>query len=145
VASISAGEASRLEQVLRISLNAQSYQHVVFRLSLYISDPIQEPSDEDNTRDKVTLIQQKDILIPISSHYSHSSNSSFLSVTNSETTRHRTEAMQAFIHDELSMEIDIWNVDPYGGLQYHDEENRTRESVLTSYEGKTLLFLDDQF
>jgi hypothetical protein len=145
VASISAREASRLEQVLRISLNAQSYQHFDFRLSLYISDPIQETSDEDNTRNKITLIQQKDIRIQISSHYSHSSDSSFLLVTNSETTRHRTEAMQAFVHDDLSMEIDMWNVDLYGGLQYHDEETRTRESVLTSYEGKTLLFLGDQF
>ena len=145
VASISAREASRLEQVLRISLNAQSYQHVVFRLRLYISDPIQGPSDEDNTRQNVTLIQQKDIRIQISSHYSHSSNSSFLLVTNSETTRHRTEAMQAFVHDELSMEIDIWNVDLYGGFQYHDEENESRGSVLTGYEGKTLVFLGDQF
>ena len=145
VASISAREASRLEQVLRISLNAQSYQHVVFRLSLYISDPNQRPSDEHNTRDKVTLIQQKDIHIQISSHYLHSSNSSFLLVKNSGTTRHRREAMHAFVHDELSMEIDVWNVDLYGGFQYHDEENGTRESVLTSYEGKTLLFLGDQF
>ncbi|ERF75585.1 hypothetical protein EPUS_04565 [Endocarpon pusillum Z07020] len=145
VASISAREASHLEQVLRISPDAQSYQHVVFQLSLYISDPHQEPSDEAHTRDKVSLIQQKDITIQISSHYLHSSNSSFLLVTNSETTRHRAEAMQAFIHNELSMEIDLWNVDLYGGLQDRAEENRTRESVLTSYEGKTLLFLGDQF
>lgn len=145
VASISAREASRLEQVLRISLNAQIYQHVVLRLSLYISDPNQEPPDEAHTRDKVSLIQQKDIPIQISSYYFHSSNSSFLLVTNSETTRHRAEAMQAFVHNELSMEMDIWNVNLYGGLQYHNEENRTRESVLTSYEGKTLLFLGDQF
>ncbi|KAF7506176.1 hypothetical protein GJ744_012156 [Endocarpon pusillum] len=145
VASISAREASRLEQVLRISLNARSYQHVVFRLSLWISDPNQEPLDEAHTRDKVSLIQQKDIPIQISSHYLQSSHSSFLLVTNSETTRHRAEAMQAFVHNELSMEIDIWNVDLYGGLQYREEKNRTRESVLTSYEGKTLLFLGDQF
>lgn len=145
VYSIPATESTPLQQVLRISPNAQSYQHVAFRLELYISNPLQPPSDDEDARDEITLIQLKDIRIQISSNYTYGTNSSFLLVTNSETTRHRMEAMRAFVNDELEMELDIWNVDLYGGLQYRPEEDEPTESVVTTYEGKTVLFLGNRF
>src|SRR5271156_4254771 len=104
VYSIPATESTPLQQVLRIFANAQSYQHVAFRLELYISNPLQRPSDDEDARDEITLIQLKDIRIQISSNYTYGTNSSFLLVTNSETTRHRMEAMRAFVNGELEME-----------------------------------------
>lgn len=145
VSSISAKGCSSLEQSIRISPAAKSHQHVLCQLRLYISDPIQKHSDDTDIPDDITFIQKIDVRIQISSHYVNSPNSDILLVTNSETAGDRIEAVKFFVYDELKMEMDIWNVDLYGGLQFHGEENQKGESVLEAYQGKTLLFLGEKF
>lgn len=132
--------AVSISQVLRILHQAQSHQHVNINLALYIS----EPSDVDVATDGgMTLIQQEDLRIQISSQHVYNARSAFLLVTNSDTTRLRVQAIKSLITNNLQMQMDEWNISLHGGFNYQAEEGEM--SVLADYQGKSIIFLGNTF
>ena len=137
--------ASRLQQTLQILPNAKSYLHVLLRIELYILAPGQEQLIDDSFPE-VCLVHTYDLRIQISSHYKFNPESSILVVTNTDTTQNKVQAVRNFIENEMKLQMDEWNVGLYGGLQYRpDEGDLWSSSVLTTYQGKTIVFLGNRF
>lgn len=148
IAAVPATSPYGVQQTLRINDDAQTYQHVVIQLDLYIANPIQTfPEDDDEGAGEIlTLIHRVEIATQISNEYNYNPKSDFLLVTNSVTSRQRSRLIEKFIREDLKMELDTWNVGLYGGLQPRPGEGRlVSETVLESYHGKTVLFLGNKF
>lgn len=137
--------ANRLWQRLRIFPGAKSYLHVLLRIELYILTPGQEHAIEGSLPE-VCLVHTHDLRIQISSHHTFNPGSSILVVTNTDTTRNKTQSVRNFIENEMKLQMDEWNVGLYGGLQYRPDEGELwSSSVLTTYQGKTIVFLGNRF
>lgn len=137
--------ASPLQQSLQIFPTAKSYLHVLLRIELYISAPGQEQLI-DGSLPKVCLVHTHNLLIQISSHHIFNPQSSILLVTNTDATRNKVQAVRNFIENEMKLQIDEWNIGLYGGLRYLPDEGELRpSSVLTTYQGKTIVFLGNRF
>lgn len=137
--------ASRLRQGLRIFPDAESYLHVLLRIELYILTPGQEQAIEGSLPE-FCLVHTHDLRIQISSHHTFNPGSSILVVTNTGTTRNKVQAVRNFIENEMKLQMDEWNVGLYGGLQYRPDEGELwSSSVLTTYQGKTIVFLGNRF
>ncbi|MCJ1281434.1 hypothetical protein MMC26_000753, partial [Xylographa opegraphella] len=140
------GSAIRMRQMLRISKDAQNYQELVLRVLLYLAIPSRHSSAEAADLVPVQVIQQEELRIQVSSAYSYNPKADILLVTHPATTIHRYQAMQTFLHNNLGMEMDEWNVGLYGGLQYAAEEGEIiGKSVLSTYSGKIIIFLCNRF
>ena len=81
----------------------------------------------------------------VSDHFTYNPQANFLLVTNSSTNRSRAHTVQRFIREDLKMEVDVWNVTLYGGLQQYDPDADTSNSILDKYYGKTVLFFGNAF
>ena len=144
---VRSNEPATVEQVIRVSPDAPSYSHVDLRLDLYISAPNDTSTSSDSeTPPELQFIQQHDLRVQISAHYVPSETADFLLITNSTTTNERVQAIRNFIESDLMMGVDEWNIGLYGGLQYRIEEGESvPSSVLSTYEGKTIIFLGNEF
>ena len=146
ITELPAQESVPIRQKLRITPDAQSYQHVAIQVDLYISVPLHDTATQHNQEVDMQLVQQNDLLVQISSHHTFNKGSSFLLVTNSRTSRDRVQTIQHFINDELNMQMDEWNVSLYGGLQLRPESVAAApDYVLGLYRGKTIIFMGNQF
>lgn len=138
-------DASPLQQRLQIFPTAKSYLHVPLRIDLYILAPGQEKL-MDGSSPKVCLVHTHNLRIQISSHHIFNPRSSILLVTNTDATRNKVQAVRNFIENEMKLQMDEWNVGLYGGLRYRpDEGELPPSSVLTTYPGKTIVFLGNRF
>ncbi|MCJ1432774.1 hypothetical protein MMC27_002131 [Xylographa pallens] len=138
--------AVRTKQMLRISGDAQNYQELVLSVLLYLAIPSRDPSADNAGLVPVQVIQQEELRIQVSSAYTYNPRAEVLLVTNPATDIHRYQAIQTFLRDNLGTEMDEWNVGLYGGLQYTaDEGEIIGESVLSTYSGKTIIFLGNRF
>jgi hypothetical protein len=106
VAIVSALNSETIQQPLRILSGAESYQHVQLIVDLYLASPGPQKLQDENELEEVVLVQRMEVRIQISNHYVYNPLSSFLLVTNSETTRHRSQEIQTFISESLDMEFD---------------------------------------
>ena len=132
-----------LSQIIRVLPRAESYSYVHIGIALYIAEPSRPSSSDDEA---MILVQQSNLRVQISSHHVFNPHSSFLLVTNSETTRDRVRAMQSFINNDLKMQMDEWNFSLYGGFRYQAEESEGSPiSVMTVYQGRTIIFLGNSF
>lgn len=137
--------ASPLQQRLQISPTAKSYLHVLLQIKLYISAPGQEQLI-DGSLPMVCLVHTHNLRIQISSHHIFNPRSSILLVTNTDATRNKVQAVRNFIENEMKLQMDEWNVGLYGGFRYRPDEGELRQSsVLTTYQGKTIVFLGNRF
>lgn len=138
--------ASPLQQRLQIFPIAKSYLHVLLRIELFILAPGQEQLTDSSLPKVVCLVQTHNLRIQISSHHIFNPRSSILLVTNTDATRNKIQAVRNFIENEMKLQMDEWNVGLYGGLRYRpDEGESTPSSVLTTYQGKTIIFLGNCF
>ena len=146
VPSVQSLESSQQSQRIRIFADAQSYRYVDIHIGLYLEDPLLEASvNQDRVAEK-SLIQQMILHIQIAAHHRYDPNSNFLLVTNSASTRSRVQAIRTFIHDDLKMQLDEWNISLYGGFQYPAEENQDQAvDVTAAYHGKSIIFLGEKF
>jgi hypothetical protein len=55
------------------------------------------------------------------------------------------KAIRNFIREELRLEVDTWNLELYGSLQYRDPDTREPYPVVDSYPGKSVIFLGNSF
>lgn len=138
--------ASPLQQRLQIFPTAKSYLHVLLRLKLYILAPGQEQLVDSSLPKVVCLVHTHNLQIQISSHHIFNPRSSILLVTNTDATRNKIQAVRNFIENEMKLQMDEWNVGLYGGLRYRPDEGESPPSnVLTTYQGKTIVFLGNRF
>ncbi|KAL9045598.1 MAG: hypothetical protein Q9214_001384 [Letrouitia sp. 1 TL-2023] len=145
IQEIRAGSATVLEQVVRIASDAPNDQHMVLRVDLYISVPLAQVAD-DQAEGDMQLVHQNDVHCQVSSRHVFNPRSRFLLVTNSQVEQNRTQALLSFINNDLGMDVDLWNVSLYGGLQYRPQANEgTSENVIRTYQGRSIIFLDNQF
>ena len=146
VESLAATTASTLQQTLRVHPDAQSYTHVMLQIDLYLSFPLQESVTEPGAPSEICLVQRNFLRIQISPHHTFNPSAAYLLVTNPQTKRHRVQALQSFINNELKMNMDQWNIGLYGGLQYRAEEGELSPSnVMSTYQGRTIIFDGDRF
>jgi hypothetical protein len=94
---------------------------------------------------EVVLVQRQEINMQVSDHFTYNPLANFLLVTNSSTNRSRAQTVRRFIREDLKMEVDVWNIALYGGLQQYDSETDTSISILDKYYGKTILFFGNAF
>ena len=90
-------------------------------------------------------MQELEVPMQITDRHIARSDSTFLLVTNSAADPLHTDQLQRFVVDDLSTNVDIWNINLYGGLQERDEASGDTRHVLTSYFGKTVVMLANQF
>lgn len=134
--------ASPLQQRLQIFPIAKSYLHVLLRIELFILAPGQEQLTDSSLPKVVCLVHTHNLRIQISFHHIFNPRSSILLVTNTDATRNKIQAVRNFIENEMKLQMDEWNVGLYGGLRFRpDEGESTPSSVLTTYQGKTIIFL----
>ena len=146
VTEVTAQGTSHLSQKIQIALDAKVYHRAAIQVDLYISVPILEPTVQEKTEIEMQLIQTNDLVVQISPHHHFNAESDFLLVTNSKTSRERVRDIQHFIFDELDMQMDEWNVNLYGGLQYRPESSETPpDYVMEKYRGKTVIFIGNHF
>ena len=145
VPPLNANSPATMTQILRIASNAQPYKNIKVNLSLYISAAGSTPADDwDITR--LRLIQSHDIEMQIAPGHVFNERADVLVVTNADTRGDQFEAIQDFIEDELSLRMDIWNVNLYGGLfEANETEDDERANILSLYQGKTIIFLGNRF
>jgi hypothetical protein len=142
---VKANESASIDQIVRISPDAPSYAQVDVHFDLYLSVPQDLlVSGVEEIQPELQLIQQYELKVQISSHYTHNESAGFLLITNSSTTKERVQTLRCFIEGDLKMHVDEWNMSLYGGLQYQIEEGET-SSVISTYEGKTIIFLGNDF
>jgi hypothetical protein len=132
-----------VEQQLAIRDDAECYQHVVAIVCLYLGIPLQRGTAEG--QEEVVLVQRHEINMQVSGHFTYNPLANFLLVTNSSTNRSRAHTVQRFIREDLKMEVDVWNVTLYGGLQQYDQDTDMSNSILDKYYGKTILFFGNTF
>lgn len=138
--------ASPLQQRLQIFPIAKSYLHVLLRIELFILAPGQEQLTDSSLAKAVCLVHTHNLRIQISSHHIFNPRSSILLVTNTDATRNKIQAVRNFIENEMKLQMDEWNIGLYGGLRYRpDEVESPPSSVLTTYQGKTIVFLGNCF
>lgn len=138
--------ASHLQQRLQIFPIAKSYLHVLLRIELFISAPGQEQLIDSSLPKVVCLVHTHNLRIQISSHHIFNPRSSILLVTNTDATRNKIQAVRNFIENGMKLQMDEWNVGLYGGLRYRPNEGESPpSSVLTTYQGKTIVFLGNRF
>ena len=134
-----------IPQSVRILDRAETYRHVSIELALYIDEAGSEDTEE-HAQGSMIMIEQTALRVQICSHYVHNPQSSFLLVTNSETTRHQVHRIQSFIGDALRMQMDEWNMSLYGQLNFHAEPAEEGSvSVFEAYRGKSIVFLGNRF
>jgi hypothetical protein len=145
VPAVNANSPAAMTQILCVAPNARPYRNIKVNLAMYISAPGSNPAaDWDIAR--MQLIQSHDIEMQVAPGHVFKERSDVLVVTNAETQRDQFEAIQDFIKDELSLTMDIWNVNLYGGLFQADEgKDDERVNVLSLYHGKTIIFLGNKF
>ena len=146
VANAASTTATALSQTIRIGRNADNHRHVDIWMGVYLDDPIHGDAQYGEVEVGRNLIQQVNLRIQISSLYNYNPQSSFLLVTNSESTRSRVQAIQNFINDNLEKQFDVWNICLYGGFeQLIDEDEGFSTNVISRYHGKSVIFLGDPF
>ena len=96
VANAASTTATALSQTIRIGRNADNHRHVDIWMGVYLDDPIHGDAQYGEAEVGRNLIQQVNLRIQISSLYNYNPQSSFLLVTNSESTR-----MPCISHPEL--------------------------------------------
>ena len=144
IEEVGAKSTTILQQAVRVAPDAPNDRHMVLRVDLYISVP-HDQVDDGAERD-MQLVHQNDVHCQISSRHVFNPRSRFLLVTNSQVEQKRTQGLLGFINNDLGMDADLWNVSLYGGLQYRPEANEgTAENVIRTYQGKSVIFLDNQF
>lgn len=138
--------ASHIQQRLQIFPIAKSYLHVLLRIELFISAPGQEQLIDSSIPKVVCLVHTHNLRIQISSHHIFNPRSSILLVTNTDATWNKIQAVRNFIENGMKLQMDEWNVGLYGGLRYRPNEGESPpSSVLTTYQGKTIVFLGNRF
>jgi hypothetical protein len=147
VPGIHANTPATMTQILRVSSNAEPYKTITINLALYISAAGSSPTaDWDIAR--MRFVQSHDVEMQVAPGHVFKERADVLLVTNANTRRAQFEAIRDFIKDDLSLTMDIWNVNLYGGLfeadkgEGHDDE---RFNVLSLYHGKTIIFLGNKF
>ena len=134
-----------MTQVLRIAPNAQPYKNIKVKLTLYISAAGSNPT-ADWDISMLQLIQSHDVEMQVASCHVFKERSDVLVVTNADTRREEFEAIQNFVEDELSLNMDVWNVNLYGGLfEANETEDDQRANILSLYQGKTIILLGNGF
>jgi hypothetical protein len=145
VPAIDANSPVVMTQVLHIALNARPYKHIKVNLALYISAAGSNAAAGWDI-ERMRFIQSLDIEMQVAPGHVFKERSDILVVTNANTQREQFEAIQGFIKDDLSLTMDIWNVNLYGGLfQVDEDEDGERVSILSLYQGKTIIFLGNKF
>jgi hypothetical protein len=133
-----------IHQIVGVSATAEHNAHAKIRINLFISYPEDGLVDEEVL--PLQLIHQVDFTVKISSAYEYHNDAAFVVVTNSDASNDNVQALRHFIEDELKLKMDLWNLGLYGGLQYPYEEGDTAaRTVLSSYPGKSIIFLGNQF
>ena len=134
-----------MAQILRVALNAQPYKNIKVNLALYISAAGSDPTADWDIKE-MQLIQSHDIEMQVAPDYVFNERADVLVVTNADTRRDQFEAIQDFLKDNLSLTIDIWNINLYGGLFQTDEGGGEEHvNVLSLYHGKTIIILANKF
>jgi hypothetical protein len=133
-----------IHQIVGVSATAELNARAMIRINLFVSYP--EDGSVDEGALPLQLIHQVDFTVKISSAYEYRNDAAFVVVTNSDTPNDNVQALRHFIEDELKSKMDLWNLGLYGGLQYPYEEGETTpRTVLSSYSGKSIIFLGNQF
>lgn len=146
VESLPLSSSMSMKQMIQISPDAQNYRQLVLNLVLYLAIPNHNATPEDDSPIPVSIVQKCEIRIQISSSYNYNPRADVLLVTNPETPLFQYQAIQRFLIDSLDLEMDEWNVGLYGGLCYVPEEGTdVRDSVLSTYAGKAIVFLGNKF
>ena len=145
VPAVDANSPAAMAQILRIAPNVRPYKHIKVNLALYISAAGSNAA-ADWDIERMHLIQSLDIEMQVAPGHVFRERSDVLVVTNANTRQEQFEAIQDFIEDDLSLAMDVWNVTLYGGLfQVDEDEDGERVSVLSLYQGKTIIFLGNKF
>ena len=146
VPSIDALGSATMKQQLRIALDAQSYKQVEVHLALYLSAVGNKNVPAVCSVASMQLIESHDVKIQIAPGHVYRKTSDVLVITNGETRKDQFDALQDFIQDKLSMQMDVWNLSLYGSLFESDQkESDERENVLSFYHGKPIIFLGNSF
>ena len=133
-----------IHQIVGVSATAEHNAHAMIRINLFISYPEDGLVDEEAL--PLQLIHQLDLTVKISSPYEYHNDAAFVVVTNSDALNDNVQALRHFIEDELKSKMDLWNLGLYGGLQHpHVESETAARTVLSSYRGKSIIFLGNQF
>lgn len=133
-----------VHQIVGVSATAEHNARAMIRINLFISYPEDGLVDEEAL--PLQLIHQVDFTVKISSAYEYHNDAAFVVVTNSDAPNDNVQALRHFIEDELKSKMDLWNLGLYGGLQHPCEESETTtRTVLSSYSGKSIIFLGNQF
>jgi hypothetical protein len=145
VPAVNANSPAAMTQILRTAPNVRPYKHIKINLALYISAAGSNTA-ADWDIERMHFIQSLDIEMQVAPGHVFRKRSDVLVVTNGNTRQEQFEAIQDFIEDGLSLTMDVWNVTLYGGLfQVDEDEDGERVSVLSLYQGKTIIFLGNKF
>jgi len=131
-----------VEQQIQIKQNARCHEHVIIGVELYLSSPKQTAKGDEQA---AVITHQMDLVIQVSELYVFRPLSSFLLITNSETTRSRSQALQRFIREDLGMEVDVWNIALYGSLRNRDPVSNDVRHIISAYHGKSIIVLNNRF
>ncbi|KAF2233610.1 hypothetical protein EV356DRAFT_198994 [Viridothelium virens] len=127
----------QVSETLRIPKEAPEYSIIHFVVELLLA-PIS--SGQSRQPKELVAIQTYRLSTQISKSWLYNPNLEFVLLTSKSTTKETVDSWSSFIKKHLHMSADIFNVSEHGGL----EADTTRESVLQSYTGKTVLALDDE-
>ena len=144
VSQLASKSSLDIHQIVGVSATAEHNARAMIRINLFISYPEDELVDEEAL--PLQLIHQVDFTVKISSAYEYHNDAAFIVVTNSDAPNDNVQALRHFIQDELKSKMDLWNLGLYGGLQLpYEESETTARTVLSSYSGKSIIFLGNQF
>ena len=140
---------AKSEQFIGVTSNAEINSSAIIRVCLHLSLPeggTAQVDEEWDAPEHLQLIQQSDVKINISPAYDYTDDASFLLITNPSTPPDLIQAMKSLVQDDMKLQLDEWNLGQHGGFYYPTESSEEpRISVLTSYVGKSIIFIGNDF
>ena len=148
---IGAKASVKISQTLRISHRAKDHDYTTIHVQLLISSLGPPPAAGRSLGDlgiPMNLIQSFDLKIQISATHVYDEQAGILLVTNVKTPPDQFEAIREFIHKDLRLKMDVWNVSQYGGLiqqEQNEEDEKSSSNILNAYRGRTIILLGNKF